>query len=62
MTRRQAVGWLILVCLVWGASFTVIKEALAFVSPLVLGLKFGLGSLLLLAGSGGSPATSYWAA
>jgi len=49
MTRRQAVGWLILVCLVWGVSFTVIKETLALVSPLMLmGLKFGLGSLLLI--------------
>ena len=49
MTRRQAVGWLILVCFVWGVSFTVIKETLALVSPLMLmGLKFGLGALLLI--------------
>lgn len=48
MTRRQAVGWLVLVCLVWGVSFTVIKATLAFASPLVLmGLRFGLASLLL---------------
>ncbi len=49
MTRRQAVGALILVCLIWGVSFTVIKETLALVSPLVLmGLKFGLAALLLI--------------
>ncbi len=35
MTRRQAVGWLVVVCLVWGVSFTVVKAALDSVSPLV---------------------------
>lgn len=49
MTRRQAVASLILVCLIWGASFTVIKETLALISPLLLmGLKFGLAALLLI--------------
>lgn len=51
MTRRQAVGWLVLVCLVWGVSFTVTKEALTLVSPLILmGFEFGLASLLLIGG------------
>ena len=49
MTRRQAVGWLILVCLIWGASFTVIKETLALISPLLfMGLKFGLAAMLVI--------------
>lgn len=48
MTRRQAVLWLVLVCLVWGVSFTVIKEALGFISPLMLmGLRFGLAALIV---------------
>ena len=49
MTRRQAVFWLVLVCLVWGVSFTITKEILRLSSPLVfMGLRFGLGSLILL--------------
>lgn len=49
MTRRQAVGSLVLVCLIWGASFTVIKETLALISPLLLmALKFGLAAMLLI--------------
>ena len=49
MTRRQAVFWLILVCLVWGVSFTITKEILRLASPLVfMGLRFGLGALVLL--------------
>ena len=49
MTRRQAVFWLILVCLVWGVSFTITKEILRLSSPLVfMGLRFGLGALVLL--------------
>jgi drug/metabolite transporter (DMT)-like permease len=49
MTRRQAVFWLVLVCLVWGVSFTITKEILRLASPLVfMGLRFGLGSLILL--------------
>jgi drug/metabolite transporter (DMT)-like permease len=49
MTRRQAVGWLILVCLVWGVSFTLTKEVLEDISPLLfMGIRFGLASLPLL--------------
>jgi drug/metabolite transporter (DMT)-like permease len=49
MTRRQAVLWLVLVCLVWGVSFTVTKQILGLVSPLVfMGLRFGLGSMILI--------------
>lgn len=49
MTRRQAVFWLVLVCLVWGVSFTITKEILRLASPLIfMGLRFGLGSLVLL--------------
>lgn len=49
MTRRQAVFWLVLVCLVWGVSFTITKEILRLTSPLVfMGLRFGLGSLIFL--------------
>jgi len=36
MNRRQAVVALVLVCLIWGVSFTVIKQALHYSSPLVL--------------------------
>jgi drug/metabolite transporter (DMT)-like permease len=49
MTRRQAALWLVLVCLVWGVSFTVTKQILELVSPLVfMGLRFGLGFLILI--------------
>jgi drug/metabolite transporter (DMT)-like permease len=49
MTRRQAVFWLVLVCLVWGVSFTITKEILRSASPLIfMGLRFGLGSLVVL--------------
>jgi drug/metabolite transporter (DMT)-like permease len=49
MTRRQAVAALVLVCLVWGVSFTVIKQALAYASPLVLlGLRFTLASAVIV--------------
>ncbi|MGH7510205.1 MAG: DMT family transporter [Gemmatimonadales bacterium] len=49
MTPRQAVVWLVLVSLVWGISFTIIKEILGFVSPLLLmGIRFGLASLVLI--------------
>jgi drug/metabolite transporter (DMT)-like permease len=48
MTRREAALWLVLVCLVWGVSFTVTKEVLGHISPLVyMGLRFGLGALIL---------------
>jgi drug/metabolite transporter (DMT)-like permease len=49
MTRRQAVGWLTLVCLVWGVSFSLTKETLGYISPLLfMGIRFGLASLLLI--------------
>lgn len=49
MTRRQAVGWLVLVCFIWGISFTLIKQSLGLISPLLLlGVRFGLASLLLV--------------
>jgi drug/metabolite transporter (DMT)-like permease len=45
MSRRQAVAGLVLVCLVWGVSFTVTKQALGYASPLVLlGLRFTLAA------------------
>ena len=49
MTRRQAVAALALVCLVWGVSFTLIKQALGYASPLVLlGLRFTLASTVIV--------------
>jgi drug/metabolite transporter (DMT)-like permease len=49
MTRRQAVATLVVVCLVWGVSFTATKQALGDASPLVLmGLRFGLAAALIL--------------
>ena len=48
MTRRQAVGWLVVVCLVWGVSFTVVKAALDSVSPLVLlGIRLSIAASLV---------------
>jgi drug/metabolite transporter (DMT)-like permease len=48
MTRRQAVAALVLVCLVWGTSFTVIKQTLDYTSPLVLlGLRFTVATLVI---------------
>ncbi|MEP6686950.1 MAG: DMT family transporter [Gemmatimonadales bacterium] len=48
MTRRQAVAALVLVCLVWGTSFTVIKQALDYTSPLVLlGIRFTVATLVI---------------
>lgn len=48
MSRRQAVVALVLVCLVWGVSFTVIKQALDYASPLVLlGARFTLATLVI---------------
>jgi len=48
MTRRRAVAALVLVCLIWGVSFTVIKQALAYASPLVLlGVRFALASAVI---------------
>ncbi|HEU4829509.1 MAG TPA: DMT family transporter, partial [Gemmatimonadales bacterium] len=49
MTHGRAMGGLVLVTLVWGATFTVVKGALADASPLVLvAARFGLATLLLL--------------
>ena len=49
MTHGRAVAGLVLVTLVWGATFTVVKGALADASPLVLvAVRFGLASLVLL--------------
>ncbi len=49
MTHGRAVAGLVFVTLVWGATFTVVKGALADASPLVLvAARFGLASLLLL--------------
>lgn len=48
MSRRQAVLALVVVCLVWGVSFTLIKEALAYASPLVLlGARFTLATAVI---------------
>lgn len=48
MTRRQAVAALVLVCLVWGTSFTVIKQALEYTSPLMLlGVRFTVATLFI---------------
>lgn len=46
MTRRQAVARLILVCLVCGVSFTIIKATLAFTSPRPGGAQIRPGLLL----------------
>ena len=48
MTRREAVAGLVLVCLVWGTSFTVIKQTLHYTSPLMLlGVRFGVATLVI---------------
>lgn len=48
MTRREAMGWLVLVCLVWGVSFTLTKAVLEYISPLLfMGIRFGLASAVL---------------
>lgn len=48
LQARLAVAGLVLVCLIWGATFTIIKEALQDVSPLLfLTLRFGVASLAL---------------
>src|SRR5690606_33646040 len=49
MTHGRAVAGLVLVTLVWGVTFSVVKGALADASPLVLvAVRFGLASLLVL--------------
>jgi drug/metabolite transporter (DMT)-like permease len=48
MTRDRAVGWLVVVAVVWGASFTLIKQALASMSPLMfMGLRFAIATALI---------------
>lgn len=50
MTRRtKAEVLLVLVALIWGATFVVVKEALNFASPLpFLAVRFAIAGLLLL--------------
>ena len=48
MSRRRAILALVLVCLVWGVSFTAIKQTLVYSSPLVLlGARFTLATLAI---------------
>jgi drug/metabolite transporter (DMT)-like permease len=48
VTHRQAALGLMLVSLVWGASFTVVKGALAGISPMLfVGIRFALAILLI---------------
>jgi drug/metabolite transporter (DMT)-like permease len=48
MTRRQGVAALVFIAVVWGCTFTVIKQTLTLVSPLVfLALRFLLASALV---------------
>jgi drug/metabolite transporter (DMT)-like permease len=48
VTRRQAVGGLVLVCLIWGVTFTITKQALDHVSPLLfLGARFTLATAVI---------------
>jgi drug/metabolite transporter (DMT)-like permease len=48
MTRRQGIAALVFVAIVWGCSFTIIKQTLGLVSPLVfLALRFLLASALV---------------
>ncbi len=61
MTRRQAIGWLILVSLVWGTSFTLTKEALASMSPLLLmGARFSLATVALIGALHGLLRDLHW--
>ena len=47
MTNGRAAAGLVLVSLVWGASFTVVKETLVAISPLLLvAVRFGLATLV----------------
>ena len=49
MSRGRAVLALVLVCLVWGVSFTAIKQALGYTSPLILlGLRFTIATLFVV--------------
>ncbi len=45
----RADGWLFLLTVIWGLSFTLVKTALADISPILfLAIRFWLGSLLLV--------------
>ena len=45
----RADGWLLLLTVIWGLSFTLVKTALADISPILfLAIRFWLGSLLLV--------------
>jgi drug/metabolite transporter (DMT)-like permease len=51
VSRRRAVLALVLVCLVWGVSFTAIKQALAYTTPVtLLGLRFTIATLVVVGG------------
>jgi len=48
MTRRQGIAALVFIAIVWGCSFTVIKQTLAVASPLVLlALRFTAASIIV---------------
>jgi len=45
----RADGWLLLLTVIWGLSFTLVKTALTDISPILfLAIRFWLGSLLLV--------------
>ncbi|HNX49672.1 MAG TPA: DMT family transporter [Thermoanaerobaculaceae bacterium] len=49
MSRPRALAWLLAATTVWGATFPVVKGALADCGPLTfMALRFGLAALLLL--------------
>jgi drug/metabolite transporter (DMT)-like permease len=48
MTRPQGIAALVFIAIVWGCSFTIIKQTLGVVSPLVLlALRFTLASVIV---------------
>jgi drug/metabolite transporter (DMT)-like permease len=49
MSRRRALAWLLAATTVWGATFPVVKAALADCGPVTfMALRFGLAAVLLL--------------
>jgi len=49
MTRRQGIAALVFIAIVWGCTFTIIKQTLVLVSPLLfLALRFLLASALVV--------------
>ena len=49
MSRRRALAWLLAATTVWGATFPVVKAALADCGPITfMALRFGLAAVLLL--------------